>query len=100
MKIKQLGNGGGLYPQLTNSSFLIKNNKEYLLLDCGYNIMTYFKKKYSKKERDKIISNTNTIFISNMHKEHIGKTHDFLEDIKKTYSNFFLKKIIFFMLKI
>jgi len=35
-----------------------------------------------------------------MHKEHIGKTHDFLEDIKKTYSNFFLKKIIFFMLKI
>ena len=54
--------------------------------------MTYFKKKYSKKERDKIISNTNTIFISNMHKEHIGKTHDFLEDIKKTYSNFLKKK--------
>ena len=37
MRIKQIGNGDAFSPNMTNTSFLIEHQEEYLLVDCGYN---------------------------------------------------------------
>ena len=70
MRILQLGNGGGLDPQMTNSSFLIeyKNNDEieYLLFDCGFNIMARL------LELKINISKIKYVFISHIHDDHVG----------------------------
>jgi ribonuclease BN (tRNA processing enzyme) len=71
MEYKQLGNGGGLSPEMTNSSFLIRQNDDYLLFDVGYNIMAKLRKDKSLKKYNKIINRINTVFISHLHEDHI-----------------------------
>jgi len=71
MKILQLGNGGGLDIDQTNSSFLIDFNDEYLLFDCGFNIM----QKLLELDKDNTsfkISKIKWIYISHDHADHIG----------------------------
>lgn len=71
MKIKQLGNGGGFDFNQTNSSFLISpddKETEYLLFDCGFNVMARL-----QNEEDPIdISKINNVFISHMDEDHVG----------------------------
>jgi ribonuclease BN (tRNA processing enzyme) len=76
MRIKQLGNGGGLNPQLTNSSFLIEyTSNQFLLFDCGFNIMD----RLIKLEEDSVkhdasfrISKIDIVFVSHTDDDHIG----------------------------
>jgi len=88
MKIKQLGNGGGLASALEghiNSAFLIDlydDHSEYLLFDCGYNIM----KRLEEEERDDEhfrISNIKHVVISHKHDDHCGNLETLI------YWNFF-----------
>jgi ribonuclease BN (tRNA processing enzyme) len=85
MKYKQLGNGGGLSPQITNSSFVIKSDNDYLLFDIGYNIMLELTKKSNK-----LISKINTVFISHLHDDHVGNLSTFI-----SYRKFILNKDTF-----
>ena len=72
MRIKQLGNGGGLNPQQTNSSFLIELEKDkYLLFDCGFNIMSRLIEEENNDTNFKI-ENIKYVFISHTHDDHIG----------------------------
>lgn len=77
MKIKQLGNGGGIASALeghVNSAFLIdlyEDHSEYLLFDCGYNIM----KRLEEEERDNTyfeIAKIKYVIISHKHDDHCG----------------------------
>lgn len=75
MKIKQLGNNGGLgNPTLTNSAFLIdlySDHSEYLLFDCGYNVMARL---VEEEENDEhfAISKIKHLVISHKHDDHCG----------------------------
>mgnify|MGYP002639510413 CR=1 FL=1 len=72
MKLKQLGNGGGLAFTQTNASFLIERSpNNYLLFDCGYNIMQELVA-LDKSDDLFLLENLNTVFISHMHEDHIG----------------------------
>ena len=62
----QLGNGSALNPDMTNSSFLVKNNKQYMLIDCGYNV---FSKLYKNKD---VLNEITHICITHMDDDHIG----------------------------
>ena len=77
MKIKQLGNGGGIASALeghVNSAFLIdlyEDHSEYLLFDCGYNIM----KRLEEEQRDNEhfeIAKIKHVIISHKHDDHCG----------------------------
>ena len=69
MRVKQLGNGGGLSPTDTNSSFLIECNKDdYLLFDCGHNVM----ERLLKSDTKDLVKDINNVFISHIHDDHIG----------------------------
>jgi ribonuclease BN (tRNA processing enzyme) len=75
MRIKQLGNGGGLDPLATNSSFLIDVSNEidetsYILFDCGHNIM----RKLIELEEEGVIKieDIKHVFISHLHDDHVG----------------------------
>jgi len=79
MRIKQLGNGGGLNPEMTNSSFLIDiskdNKKSYILFDCGFNIMSALinlEKKELSLENGFKIKDIDYVFISHTDDDHIG----------------------------
>jgi len=74
MKIIQLGNGGGLNPQQTNSSFLIdlhNDHSSYLLFDCGFNIVARLAKLEEEDPNFKI-ANIDYIFLSHTHDDHVG----------------------------
>jgi len=73
MKIKQLGNGGGLDIDQTNSSFLIElATNDYLLFDCGYNIMSALVKLDEDPLDDFKLKYLNKVYISHVHDDHIG----------------------------
>jgi len=85
MKIKQLGNGGGLNPLLTNSSFLIDlhgDDSSYLLFDCGFNVMAKLLELESQDEDFKI-ANIDYVFLSHLHDDHVGNYETLI------YWNFF-----------
>lgn len=72
IRIKQLGNGGGLNPLMTNSSFLIEYSiNKYLLFDCGFNIMERLIKEEENDDKFKISQITH-VFISHVHDDHVG----------------------------
>ena len=62
----QLGNGSALNPEMTNSSFLVKNDKQYMLVDCGYNVFTEL---YKNKD---VLNGITHICITHMDDDHIG----------------------------
>jgi ribonuclease BN (tRNA processing enzyme) len=75
MKILQLGNGGGLDPLSINSSFLIDvseegSETEYLLFDCGYNIMQRLLE--LEENNDIKIKHIKHVYISHVHDDHVG----------------------------
>lgn len=85
MNILQLGNGGGLNPLLTNSSFLIDlhgDKSSYLLFDCGFNVMARLLELESQ-DKDFQISNIDYIFLSHLHDDHVGNYETLI------YWNFF-----------
>ena len=75
MKIKQLGNNGGLgNPLQTNSAFLIDLNEdhtEYLLFDCGYNIMARLVEEEANDPYFEI-AKIQHLIISHKHDDHCG----------------------------
>ena len=83
MKIKQLGNGGGLADPTeghVNSSFLIDlhdNHSEYLLFDCGYNIMKRLVEEEQNNEHFEI-SKIKHVVISHKHDDHCGNLETLL----------------------
>ena len=75
MLIKMLGNNGGLGdPTQTNSSFLIDlypDHSEYLLFDCGYNVMARLIQEEKEDEHFKI-EKIKHLVISHKHDDHCG----------------------------
>ena len=75
MKIKQLGNNGGLGdPTQTNSSFLIdlhNDQSEYLLFDCGYNVMARLVEEEANDPNFEI-AKIKHLVISHKHDDHCG----------------------------
>jgi len=90
MRILQLGNGGGLNPLLTNSAFLIdigvKDKHEYILFDCGFNIMERLIKGEEKEEF--LIKDIKHVYISHNDEDHIGSIQTFI------YWQFFKNKVV------
>ena len=77
MKVKQLGNGGGFDFDKTNSSFLLtcdKEPNEYLLVDCGYNIMSAL-----KALPDIGIEDINSVYITHLDEDHVGNLQMFIQ---------------------
>lgn len=90
MLIKQLGNGGGLNPLLTNSSFLIDlydTHSEYLLFDCGFNVMARL---LEEQDNDPYfeISKIKHVVISHKHDDHCGNLETLI------YWNYFKNNVI------
>jgi len=86
MKILQLGNGGGLNPLQTNSSFLIDlhgDETSYLLFDCGFNIMARLIEEEKNKSNNFEISKIDYVFLSHTHDDHVGNYETL------TYWNYF-----------
>ncbi len=71
MRVLQLGNGGGLDFNQTNSSFLIEVNGEYILFDCGFNVMERLLK-LEKEDPRFSIGHLDNVYISHNHMDHIG----------------------------
>jgi ribonuclease BN (tRNA processing enzyme) len=72
MRYIQLGNGGGLNPLATNSSFLVQvKEEEYLLFDCGFNVM---QRLIELENEDKTfnIGMIKYVYISHIHDDHVG----------------------------
>lgn len=73
MRFIQLGNGGGLNPLMTNSSFLVEINiNEYLLFDCGFNVMQRLTEIENNPSNEFSISQIRHVFISHIHDDHVG----------------------------
>ena len=73
MRFIQIGNGGGLNPLLTNSSFLIEmKTNEYLLFDCGFNIMQRLIELENDSSNEFCISQIKYVFVSHIHDDHVG----------------------------
>jgi len=87
-KVKQLGNASGLDTEEVSTSFLIKLDKsEYMLFDCGYNVLTELKKLEATTEFN--IADIKLVYISHMHEDHIGNLqalifHNYFINNKKT----------------
>ena len=86
MKLKQLGNNGGLSATpATNSSFLIdlyEDKTAFLLYDCGYNVLERLIKE-EQEDKNFSISNIKYVVISHSHDDHMGNAESLL------YWNFF-----------
>jgi len=92
MRFIQLGNGGGLDPMVTNSSFLVQvKENEYLLFDCGFNIM---QRLIELENEDKTfnIGMIKYVYISHIHDDHVGnlETLMFWNHFKNNSSIIFL----------
>jgi len=88
MKYRQLGNGGGLNPLSTNSSFLIEIAfDEYLLFDCGFNIMEALIKEQEDETSSFHISQIKHVFISHIHDDHVGNVETLM------YWNYFKNNV-------
>ena len=92
LEIMQIGNGGGFDFDKTNSSFLIKivddNNKdnfEFLLIDCGFNVMAALIDLDKNKEEDFKFELLKSVFITHMDDDHIGNLKQLI------YYNYFMK---------
>ena len=89
MKVLQIGNGGGLNPLSTNSSFLVMPDEatdDMILVDCGYNVM----QKLIELENDsKIrIATIKTVFITHDDDDHIGSLQTLI------YWNYFKNGVV------
>jgi len=91
MRFIQLGNGGGLDPTATNSSFLVQvKEDEYLLFDCGFNVM----QKLIELQEESLqnneyfhISKIKYVFISHIHDDHVGNVETLM------YWNYFKNNV-------
>jgi ribonuclease BN (tRNA processing enzyme) len=76
LRFIQLGNGGGLKPLETNSSFLIEvKSEEFLLFDCGFNIMSRLVELENSTEVSEDffhISMIKYVYVSHVHDDHVG----------------------------
>lgn len=73
MKIKQLGNGGGLDYNKTNSSFMIEYQRDsFLLVDCGYNIFAKLCKMHDDENDPFDLTKLTDVYITHNHDDHIG----------------------------
>lgn len=85
MKIKQLGNGGGLDTDQTNSSFLIELELDhYLLVDCGFNVMSKLKELDQDENELFNLKHLKSVYITHTHEDHIGNLATLL------YTRYFL----------
>lgn len=90
MKIRQIGNGGAFNFNQTNSSFLIKTDEDnFLLFDCGRNVIDKLHKIDGEKTGPDDFSFTKLkyIYISHMDDDHIGSLKSLV------YYLFFIIKI-------
>jgi ribonuclease BN (tRNA processing enzyme) len=91
LQLIQLGNGGGLAPEKTNSAFLIhfKYSDTYMLFDCGMNIMSKLLEFEEYNDNFKM-SKLSYVFISHIHDDHIGSLETLVNYQKyKTEMNHF-----------
>lgn len=86
MKIKQIGNGGAFNYKETNSSFLIENNKEYLLFDCGHSV--HQKLRELEEAGDISLKDLKAVYISHFDDDHIGSLKTLI------YYQYFINNII------
>jgi len=89
MRFIQLGNGGGLNPVVTNSSFLVRvKEEEYLLFDCGFNIMQRLIEIQDNPSNDFHISMIKYVYVSHIHDDHVGNVETLM------FWNYFKNNII------
>lgn len=86
MKIKQIGNGGAFNYKETNSSFLIENNNEYLLFDCGHSV--YQKLRELDESKEISLKDLQAVYISHFDDDHIGSLKTLI------YYQYFVNQII------
>ncbi len=72
VKFKQLGNGGAFDYNQCNSSFLIEQNEEYLLFDCGYSVFAELRKQDADMNINLDLKKLTTVYISHMDDDHMG----------------------------
>jgi len=72
IKYKILGNGGAFDYNQCNSSFLIGQNEEYLLFDCGYSVFAELRKQDADININLDLKKLTTVYISHMDDDHIG----------------------------
>lgn len=87
MKIRQIGNGSAFNYTMTNSSFVVENDNEFLLIDCGYNV---FGKLRELEKKDSLfpLSSLTRVFITHMDDDHVGSLKTLI------YHQFFANGII------
>lgn len=88
MQYIQLGNGGGLDPLMTNSSFLIEVDKDvYLLFDCGFNVMEKLLKLQEEDNRFRV-DLIKYVYVSHIHDDHVGNLETLM------FYNYFTNNIV------
>ena len=92
LEIMQVGNGGGFDFNKTNSSFLIKivdsndkDNFEFLLIDCGFNVMAALIDLDKNKDEDFKFELLQSVYITHMDDDHTGNLKQLI------YYNHFMK---------
>jgi len=67
----QLGNGGGFDFNSVSSSFIVRHEGHYVLVDCGFNVLNKLKSISLEDEID-YLKNIHTVCITHHHEDHIG----------------------------
>lgn len=71
MQVMQIGSGAVFDFDAISSSFLISTNNDYILVDCGFNVLNKLKS-ISKEDTIDYIKSINTVCITHLHEDHIG----------------------------
>jgi len=88
MKYRQIGNGGAFNYKMTNSSFVIWNNDEYMLFDCGYNVYTKLRRLDEDINENFDIKKLKNVYISHLDDDHVGSLKTLI------YYQYFVNDII------
>jgi len=88
MIYRQIGNGSAFNYKIPNSSFVILNNSEYILFDCGYNIYQELRRLDEDINDNFDIKNLTNIYISHLDDDHVGSLKTLI------YYQFFVNNIV------
>jgi ribonuclease BN (tRNA processing enzyme) len=83
--IKQIGNGGAFDYKQTNSSFIVKNNNNYILIDCGFSVFAKVREMDDDTNDEFSLEYLTDIYITHLDDDHVGSLKALL------YYMFFIK---------
>lgn len=85
MKYKIVGNGSAFNYEMVNSSFIIDDDDNHILVDCGFSVFNELRRADSDKEID--LKKLTSVYITHLDDDHVGSLKALV------YYQFFANKI-------